>query len=367
MRAATYIQERLTRRSPACNEIICRTPKVPPDKMAESGSSRRQVLNVVSEKEKASISVRLPESMVESAAASSRLRSEAVLPQLHGKTETPPKQSETPRANELSTECSESVSSYAEPMRDASSVSVRLGCSAWPVVAAETDRHSFERLVETEEVSEELVPPALIEGVWPSIARGQSTSLVVGEVETSAHSHSRVPSVALTPFAPLPVTLLQALTLGQLSAELIWFHLKPPDNGCTRPRSYNAVSLSFAAPNTGKHSLEYEMDSLPVSKPDCAWADPASRPPTRLEPVWWERVKPPNTATYVEFLYETVSTLSERTGLAAHRSWPLTLWDMISLRRLPCPSSPWRVPRVVGLGRRTCGIRLLVAVFGQRN
>src|SRR6266576_3387702 len=47
-RAAAYIRERTTRRSPAFDEFVCRTPKGPPDRMTESESKRQPTLLAVS-------------------------------------------------------------------------------------------------------------------------------------------------------------------------------------------------------------------------------------------------------------------------------------------------------------------------------
>src|SRR6266550_1660830 len=47
-RAAAYIRERATRRSPAFDEFVCRTPKGPPDRMTESESKRQPTLLAVS-------------------------------------------------------------------------------------------------------------------------------------------------------------------------------------------------------------------------------------------------------------------------------------------------------------------------------
>src|SRR6266550_2324504 len=50
-RAAAYIRERTTRRSPAFDEFVCRTPKGPPDRMTESESIRQPALLAVSKAE----------------------------------------------------------------------------------------------------------------------------------------------------------------------------------------------------------------------------------------------------------------------------------------------------------------------------
>src|SRR6266550_4737685 len=47
-RAAAYIRERTTRRSPAFDEFVCQTPKGPPDRMTESESKRQPMLLAVS-------------------------------------------------------------------------------------------------------------------------------------------------------------------------------------------------------------------------------------------------------------------------------------------------------------------------------
>ena len=108
-RAATYIRERSSRRSLAFDEFVRRTPKAPPDKITES-ANLRHLQNVVSEKEKASISIGLPEPMAENLHAASS----------HS-------QPETPRASERSMEFLDlSIPTYAGPTGDTSNVEVTL-------------------------------------------------------------------------------------------------------------------------------------------------------------------------------------------------------------------------------------------------
>ena len=161
-----------------------------------------------------------PKSMTESwNAAPSHSQSNTGLSQSHGEVGTSLRRPEALRTAELSMECSESVPVYTGPMHDTSSVGVREGCSVWSVVAVGANRRSDERLVETEEVSGDLVKPALVGGERPlqGHAECQPTSLAVSEVETSAHLHSPVPLVALTPSALLPAFLSQDSTIVEPS------------------------------------------------------------------------------------------------------------------------------------------------------
>ena len=315
--------------------------------------SPRRVLNVVG-MNKASASSRLPESTVESAAASSRSCSEA---------ETPPVQPETPRANELSTECSEPVPKYAESMREASDVGVRLGCSERPVVAVEANRRSVERLAEAEEVSGELARPALVDGERScGYAERRPASPTVSKTEPRAGLHSLIPLEALTPSACLPSFIPQANPFNQPSLELGRSVLKSPYNGSFQRHPCNTVSASFISAMTPR-SPEYEMGLSPVSKPDYTWADPVSRP-SSLELVWWERTKPPNTAACRWFLYETVNTLSKRVGSATYPGRPLTPSNVT-----PPLSLMFFVSAALALRYllwMPCGVHLLIAVLGQR-
>ena len=178
-RAAAYIRERSTQRSSALDEFVRRTPKAPPDKMAES-VNLRHLHNVVSEKEKASTSMCSPEYM-------------AVEPSLS--------QSEAPREKELSTELSEPVWTSAEPRRDTSGYGIRESDSVPSAGATEGDRclNNEHLVVETVEVSVEPVKPALIEVVQPlCVDKRLPEPLVVSKIEASAFLRSPITSVALT-------------------------------------------------------------------------------------------------------------------------------------------------------------------------
>src|SRR6266576_5937011 len=94
----TYIRERSTRRSPAFDKFICRTPKAPPDKMTESDTIRH-VPDVASEGKRFSEAV------------------ESLQP--HSDVETFPSQ---PKTQRLSKERSESIPKFAEPACDTSDV-----------------------------------------------------------------------------------------------------------------------------------------------------------------------------------------------------------------------------------------------------
>ncbi|KAF8328768.1 hypothetical protein F5887DRAFT_1186105 [Amanita rubescens] len=274
-RAASYIRERSIRCSSAFDELVRRTPKVPPDKIMKS-EPLRHIPDVVSENEKASVSIRSPELSMESALPS-RSQPEAVSLQPNKAIVPALSQPEVQRADKLSTESSESV----QP-----DDGVREDCSVQPVEAVVANRCSAEHL-ETEKVSVEPVIPALIEVEQPlDSTKRQPELLVVSKTETSARLHSPIPSTALTPFALSPAILSQADSLSESSMRLDQLVLKPPDDGGPQRYPYNAVSLLFASSAIRTHSP-------PVSKPvfsrdyHCILS---------VERWWWARFKPPNMA-----------------------------------------------------------------------
>src|SRR6266576_2598433 len=296
-RAAAYIRERSTRRSPAFDKFICRTLKAPLDKTTESDTIRH-VPDVASEGKRFSEAV------------------ESLQP--HSDVETFPSQPETQR---LSKERSESIPKFAEPACDTSDVGGQEWRTVQLVEAVEADRRSAEHLEEIKEISDELVMPALEEAEQPpNLMERQPELLAVSKAETSAQSHSPIPSAALTPLAPLPAILSRAMSINQPSLGLDWLLLKPPDGVGFKQCPYDTVSVSFTSSVTLR-SPEFEMGFNPISQPGHVWADSASHP-SSLELVWWERIKPPNMAACRRFLREAVKTLSRRTGLATHCSWP---------------------------------------------
>ncbi len=100
-----------------------------PTKMRESESeSLRRTLNVVSNKEKASVSSRSPEFVAEGTVLS------------HSLSEAVSSQPEAQRASELSMGYSESVPKLARLTRDASDAGFRELCSVQPAEAVEADR-----------------------------------------------------------------------------------------------------------------------------------------------------------------------------------------------------------------------------------
>ena len=363
--AAAYIRERSSRRSSAYDEFGCRTPKVPPDKTTEPVMLRHE-LDVVSENEKASISRRSPEFTEESLnVVLSYSQSEAAPLQPHGEVWTPPLQPETPRANELSAEFPESLQMLTGPKRDMSDDGVQEERATLSVEVDVAVRCLDEHLDEIPEISEEPVVPALadVDLSLRGSARQQPAHRAVSETKTRAHLCSPVPSVALTPLALSSASLLQAHPIDKPSLELDRSALKSPYNGSFQWRSRDAVSLSFTTPNAGRRSLEYEMGSSPISKPNYTLADAASYP-SSLELVWWERIKPPDTAAHGRSLYESCQYLEQANRLCYVPGRPLT-----PLNVTPPLSLMFFVSAALALRcslRMPCGVHLLIAVLGQR-
>src|SRR6266566_2867832 len=243
-RAAAYIRERSTQRSPAFDKFICRTPKAPPDKTTESDTIQH-VPDVASEGKRFSEAV------------------ESLQP--HSDIETFPSQPETQR---LSKEHSESIPKFAEPACDTSDVGGQERRTVQLVEAVEADRRSAERLEEIKEISDELVMPALEEAEQPpNLMERQLELLAVSKAETSAQSHSPIPSAALTPLAPLPAFLSQAMSINQPSLGLDWLLLKPPD-GARIERCLHDTVNSKPFPSVEQHSPEPLVVVIPpVPKP----------------------------------------------------------------------------------------------------
>ena len=156
-------------------------------------------------------------------------------------------------------------------MRDSTSdVEVREGCCGWPAVAFEADRHSLERLTETEKVSVEPALLALVEGEQSlrGYVERQPASLVVSKAEMSAHLHSPAPSVALTPLALSPVFLSQANSLLCLLSLEEWW----------RARSKPSEEVTLG----GRHLHGVTGFPIPVSEPDRVCADSPRFPKQEL-------------------------------------------------------------------------------------
>ena len=235
VRAATYIQEHLMRRSSACDEFILQTPKGLLERKAKLDAQRR-ASNVVSKDKKASVSLRLPEFSTESALPS-RSQSKVVPSQPNEEAEAAFSQFETPRANKLHTETSESAREYAGIKCETADNGVQECSSAQPVEAVTADRCLFERLAEVEETEEELSTPACTE------VKRFSCENLVSTRGARAYTHSPIASVALTPFSPLPAFLSQALHASQLSPELNRPSRKSPDNRDCEWQPVKVVSL----------------------------------------------------------------------------------------------------------------------------
>src|SRR6266576_1592401 len=396
-RVAAYIRERSTRCSPAFDEFVCRTPKVPPDRMTAQSESLRHIPNVASEKEKGNASSRSHRSMH------------------NGGIEVAPSQSKALRA----------IPKHAEPECDTGDIRVRERYSEQPVEAVKADRHSLERLIEAGEVPEELPKPALIEGKRPYIPKRQYTPSAVSKREASAYPHSHITSAALTLPVILPAFLSQANSINQPSSGLDWLLLKPPDGVGFEWCLHDTVSLN-PLPSVVRHSPKHQVARRPpIPKPGRPWAYP--RRSQNVE-CWWRArckppsvavttkrrsdcivsmiinlsasehlpsseaasvlpipssacssqirnprypslkrvariLKPPNRVAYNRLLYEAVTTLNKRADSVTYLGWNAT-----TPRRSLCSSPLLPLLRIAGRGRWMLRRpRLLVAVFGQRN
>ncbi len=320
----TYIRERSTRRSPAFDKFICRTPKAPPDKMTESDTIRH-VPDVASEGKRFSEAV---------GSLQPRSDVEMFLSQ--------------PEAQRLSKECSESIPKFTEPMCDTSDVGGQERCTVQLVEAIEADRLSAERLEEIKEISDELVMPALEEAEQPpNLMEQQPEPLAVSKAETSAQSHSPIPSVALTPLTPLPAFLSQAMSINQLSLGLDWLLLKPPDGVSFKRCLHDTVSLN-PLPSVVRHSPKHQVAHRPpIPKPIHPWAYPHRS--QNVECWWRARCKPPSVAVTTKQCSDCVVSMIINLSASEHlpsfkAAWVLPIRSSMLWLQMPnCNGSP--VPR----------------------
>ena len=160
-KAAAYIQERLTKRSSACNEFISWTPRVPLDKKAEHDTPQ-QVIDIVSENERTSASS--PEPLMESMLLCCP-QVKAVPSPFDRKLVTVAwPQLEVPRADKLSTESPQSTQTLTG-FKHKTPDDRGWECSSMlSVEVIEVSRRSYERLLDSKELAvRELVFPALTE------------------------------------------------------------------------------------------------------------------------------------------------------------------------------------------------------------
>src|SRR6266550_2334995 len=382
-RAAAYIRERSTRRSPAFDKFICRTLKAPPDKTTESDTIRH-VPDVASEGKRFSKAVG------------------SLQPRLD--VEMFPSQ---PKAQRLSKERSESIPKFAEPVCDMSDVGGQERRTVQLVEAVEADRCSAERLEEIKEISDELVMPALEEAEQPpNLMEQQPEPLAVSKSETGARLHSPIPSTALMLRVPLPATLLQTKSIDRPSLGLDWLLLKPPDGVGFEWCLHDTVN-SKPFPSVEQHSPEPLVVVIPpVPKPvstqaySCciqnatvaakrrivdvvstnvdigatkhllltkaafALPNPSSARLLRMVDLHnsslelvVQTLKPPNRVAYSRLLYEAVNTLNKRADSVTHLGW--------NARHpvVPCVPrfcNPCFVLRVVDARRRAVLVYLLL-------
>ena len=161
------------------------------------------------------------------------------------------------------------------------------------------------------------------------------------------------------PPIPKPVSPRAYSCLNQ-NVERWWrTRYKPPNTAVTTRRHNNNVVNKNLDSSATKHLPSTEAASvLPIRPPAHSLRYPNSKLVVRAQP------KPPIQAAYPWFLYETVSTLSRQAGLA-------TYLGRTSIMRNAAPrhllhSFVSLEPYCRGRGVSHC-LRLLVAVFGQRN
>ncbi|KAF8332546.1 hypothetical protein F5887DRAFT_1080692 [Amanita rubescens] len=262
-RAAAYIQEHIKRRSSAPDEFPRYGSKEPPDKRMEIAST---------------------------AIESRRLETDVVRARLEARTmlTLPPCRTKGVKLSHSSPEAT------LELPDSSLGTSVTDGQDLKPRQAVKAVRCADERLKTEESVLEESVMPAprVIKSEWAP--EGQPVSWAVSKIETrSACLRSPVTSAALTPFAPLPAFLSQALPSSLLSPELSGFLMKSPGEGDCKWRPIKAAN-SPNNPGVGMQSPESKTSVLTlVSKPNIAGV-----PSPRFlsdEHKWRACCKPPNT------------------------------------------------------------------------
>ena len=190
-----------------------------------------------------------------------------------------------------------------------------------------------------------------------SVATTTSADRCSPEAETSTLHTVSKPETALAPLSHL------------LSVKGWWWACCNPPNVVVGPQQRDSSVVSNNVDLSALWHLPVAEAALALHNTLSAhlllWM--LSSHKSSLEVVWWERAKLPNMAAYQRSLYEAVNALTKQNDPAAYPSRSSSLWDVTMLCHLPCPSSPWRVPCITGLGHRTCGIHLFEAVFGQRN
>ena len=282
-RAAAYIQERILRCSSACVEFVPRTPKVPPDKKSKLDIQRR-VLNVVNEAEKVSASSRSPESSTESALLFRSQFEDVLSMQPSEEVQAATLRHEAPRVDKISAVSSESAQ-----------VSVRLKCNVdgvqgrSPVLsieAIEVDRRSSERLVETKEVSRELVKPALSSGETHSV--GVLEHFPKCSAPTTRHAVKQAFNSSLSKGEE--ERQVSETVVSKIKGANEEIHV-PFDNGDCERRPCKVI-YSLNIPSAAMHSLETKADVFPpVSRPGNGWASTSCF--LSIELCWRARRKPP--------------------------------------------------------------------------
>ena len=224
-------------------------------------------------------------------------------------------QPEVPRTNKLSTESPESGQVLAGFTRKMPDNGGRECSPTMSIKAIEAKRCSYEHLVESEEVAQELVFPALIEdgqSFW--LAERQPMSWIISKTEMRRELDSLAPSVILTPLATLPASSPPALFFSQLGNELVRFRSKPLDYGGPKQYPYDTISLSLTSSVEQYSPMLFKMNLPPVYKPNDVWAGDTSRP-SSPELVWWECAKPSNmTISTRQYLYDIVSAIVTRSA-----------------------------------------------------
>jgi hypothetical protein len=131
--------------------------------------------------------------------------------------------------------------------------------------------------------------------------------MAASKTKASAELHSPAPSLALTPYVPLPASFLQAPSFSQSGLELVRWHPRPTDYGGLKWYRHNTISSMLALSVEQRSPLLIKTGSPPIAKPDCVWTGHGLHP-SSLELVWWECAKPPNMAAYRQFLCRAIVT-----------------------------------------------------------
>ena len=323
-RAAAYIQERLARRSSACNEFVHRVPKILPDKMMEPVTQRHD-LDVISEEDETSINTCSPEFTVESTTLS-HVQYGAVSLRSNGKTTaTHPRFGETPLAGVLehSEKCSVvAIGPAIEQVLDFSLLEEGEERAVYSNAVVSTSRKSKE--ASSPETLAVPMLPVSTYALSPVLPAGIATPHLPLDCEWRPEkivNSLNVPNARLRPprlgheAEVLPLALKSSSCWAGLPRFLgieSWWrtHCKPPNEVIRVGRRLYKVISIFVIGDVSEHSPEFRAGSpILVSKPNHMWADSSRFPRPELV---WRVLKPPDWAAIRRSLNRVVGKFEPR-------------------------------------------------------